>query len=547
MSSSLTRPLTRGFERAKLLANMPNVNRRPQHTIKTHRLAFFARSYHVHYYAFPKIPRPNRRTLYYFGSVSIASSFRRFSIPHRPQPQKGAQFLANTKRLFSSGRRRLTKQIQGSPATAGGKRNMRGLYVATFIAIFFFGIVSRYEFQEYDQDDQIEEVDDETARQHRSQKRQPIRPTNVALYVYQRLPLNALSRLWGRVNRLELPEWARVPGFHFYSKLFGVNLDEMADPDLTHYHNLSEFFYRRIKQETRPIDHGELCAPCDGTIIKLGVVEKGEIEQVKGMTYSVEALLGTSASLKAEPTKAIQYPLQSPTAGDDISAKFLQDYQSVGKEDHTNNLVKYSEQGDRALLHPSVSDIIKISSRLYQPEPDTTHKLFYAVIYLSPGDYHHFHSPSNWVATTRRHFAGELYSVAPFFQRSFNNLFVLNERVALLGYWRHGFFSMTPVGATNVGSIKVNFDKDLNTNVPYIYPESQTTPKKVKKNTCYEATYRHASDVLEGQPLFKGDEMGGFMLGSTVVLCFEAPGDFQFTVNEQQHVKVGQSFGSVKD
>lgn len=53
---------------------------------------------------------------------------------------------------------------------------------------------------------------------------------------------------------------------------------------------------------------------------------------------------------------------------------------------------------------------------------------------------------------------GELFSVSPYMAKRLQNLFVLNERVALLGRWRHGFFSMVPVGATNVGSIKVNFD-----------------------------------------------------------------------------------------
>jgi phosphatidylserine decarboxylase len=53
---------------------------------------------------------------------------------------------------------------------------------------------------------------------------------------------------------------------------------------------------------------------------------------------------------------------------------------------------------------------------------------------------------------------GELFSVSPYIAKRLHNLFVLNERVALLGRWKHGFFSMIPVGATNVGSIKVNFD-----------------------------------------------------------------------------------------
>jgi len=54
--------------------------------------------------------------------------------------------------------------------------------------------------------------------------------------------------------------------------------------------------------------------------------------------------------------------------------------------------------------------------------------------------------------------AGELFSVSPYMAKRLQNLFVLNERVAMLGRWRYGFFSMIPVGATNVGSIKVNFD-----------------------------------------------------------------------------------------
>lgn len=49
--------------------------------------------------------------------------------------------------------------------------------------------------------------------------------------------------------------------------------------------------------------------------------------------------------------------------------------------------------------------------------------------------------------------------MSPWVAKRAENLFVLNERVALLGRWRHGFFGMVPVGATNVGSIKINFDQ----------------------------------------------------------------------------------------
>jgi len=55
--------------------------------------------------------------------------------------------------------------------------------------------------------------------------------------------------------------------------------------------------------------------------------------------------------------------------------------------------------------------------------------------------------------------AGELFSVNPGIARWLQGLFNFNERAVYSGKWTHGFFSMTAVGATNVGSINVYFDK----------------------------------------------------------------------------------------
>jgi phosphatidylserine decarboxylase len=54
---------------------------------------------------------------------------------------------------------------------------------------------------------------------------------------------------------------------------------------------------------------------------------------------------------------------------------------------------------------------------------------------------------------------GQLFSVSPNMVRMVKGLFVLNERIVMLGQWSHGFFSMTAVGATNVGSIQLAFDQ----------------------------------------------------------------------------------------
>lgn len=133
------------------------------------------------------------------------------------------------------------------------------------------------------------------------------------------------------------------------------------------------------------------------------------------------------------------------------------------------------------------------------------------------------------------------------------NLFVLNERVALLGRWKHGFFGMVPVGATNVGSIKINFDKARPSSFYLI--RTPTNPLQALRTnvrgrppppgTYSEAVYSAASPILNGQPLIAAQEMGGFCLGSTIVLVFEAPNDFEFSVQAGQKVKVGERLGDV--
>lgn len=62
-----------------------------------------------------------------------------------------------------------------------------------------------------------------------------------------------------------------------------------------------------------------------------------------------------------------------------------------------------------------------------------------------------------------------------------------------------------------------------------------------------EAVYSAASPILRGQPLTPAEEMGGFCLGSTIVLVFEAPSDFEFTVHPGQKVRVGQRLGDVAE
>lgn len=367
----------------------------------------------------------------------------------------------------------------------------------------------------------------------------------VAAYSY--LPLRAISRAWGRFNDIELPVWMRAPGFKFYAYMFGANLDEMKEKDLTKYRNLGEFFYRELEPGARPIADSLVVSPSDGKILQLGRLVDNRIEQVKGVTYTLESLLGLpkaaphrySAKIEAERSGETSIDRHEEFAKLNGISYSLDDLVGNGTEVESETTEQLGDAAARSATFSAMTN-----SDIWLPDLGGDKQLYYAVIYLAPGDYHRFHSPVNWVTQIRRHYVGELFSVAPYFQSKLTNLFCLNERVALLGRWRYGFFSMTPVGATNVGSIAINFDKYLRTNTRWI-EEEEGSRTKAKRATCYEATYESASPLLRGVPLVKGEEMGGFHLGSTVVLVFEAPAQFQFGVTVGDTVKMGQSLGTL--
>lgn len=401
------------------------------------------------------------------------------------------------------------------------------------------------------------------------------------------LPLKAMSRLWGKFNELTIPYYLRVPGFKLYAFIFGVNLDEVSEPDLHVYPNLAAFFYRTLKPGARPLDPdpNALLSPSDGRVLQFGRVEGNDIEQVKGMTYTVDALLGKNTptpSISDGVAKTNTEPVQKQHVeeerhGDEELVKSDEEFARVNgisytvpdlisggsDESHANPKIE-----DQSAVRSSSAAVSQVEADLALGEkpwysllsPDNKTSLYYAVVYLAPGDYHRFHSPANWVVERRRHFAGELYSVSPYLQRTLPGLFTLNERIVLLGRWRWGFFSYIPVGATNVGSININFDKELRTNSLLTDTAADRAAEEASaRGEPYsgfaEATYAGASAVLGGHALRRGDEMGGFRLGSTIVLVFEAPvadhaggkRGFTWAVEKGQTIKMGQVLGHIEE
>lgn len=340
--------------------------------------------------------------------------------------------------------------------------------------------------------------------------------TQIQTMIYCSLPLRMISRCWGWLASCYMPEYLRPYVYGWYARIFNVNLEEALYPDLLHYNTMAEFFTRPLKMDARPIDASAiLVSPVDGKVLHFGSASESLVEQVKGVNYDIRNFLGPPTWLEFDTNKEKEKK-------DLTSALDLTSSEAVAV-----NSPQLSENCN-LITNDNFVETIK-----HYKDGSTT--LYQCVIYLAPGDYHRFHSPTDWEPTYRRHFHGELLSVNPSIASWMPNLFCLNERAVYTGHWKHGFFSYTAVGATNVGSLQIFFDQQLKTN--------RWLGVYKKKNSLHRQPYddlKLTDGVVKTTLTKKGDLFGQFNMGSTIVLLFEAPTNFRFNLKIGQTIRMGE-------
>jgi phosphatidylserine decarboxylase len=240
---------------------------------------------------------------------------------------------------------------------------------------------------------------------------------------------------------------------------YHVNMAEAAETNIRGYACFNDFFTRALQPGARPMADAAFVSPVDGAISQLGVIDRDQMFQAKGHSYSTQALVGGDAMLAAQFDHGV-----------------------------------------------------------------------FATIYLSPKDYHRIHMPSAGRLRRMIHVPGELFSVNPATARGVPGLFARNERVVCVFDLPGSSgapdqpFVLVLVGATIVGSMATTWHGQVN----------PPRPGRVREWTYEDQDWQFQ----------QGDEMGRFLLGSTVVMLW--PRDtIQLRPDWQpsQAVRLGEKMG----
>ncbi|MDI1362720.1 archaetidylserine decarboxylase [Methylotenera sp.] len=282
----------------------------------------------------------------------------------------------------------------------------------------------------------------------------------LAVLLQYLMPKQAITSLAGKLAHYQGGDLT-TSVITWFVKRYQVNMAEAANPDVTSYKTFNEFFTRPLKTGARPMAQADFICPVDGAISQFGAIEKDQIFQAKGHSYSTTALVG----------------------------------------------------GDKALA-------------------DKFESGHFACLYLSPKDYHRIHMPCDGTLKSMTYVPGALFSVNPTTAQGVPGLFARNERVVCeFTSAHHGSFVMVLVGATIVGSMATVWCDTANGII---------NPPRTGKTKVWKYDNKNIN-------LKQGDEMGRFLLGSTVVMLFEKD-VLQFNTDWQpaRAIRLGELMGNKK-
>ncbi|HVY64027.1 MAG TPA: archaetidylserine decarboxylase [Gammaproteobacteria bacterium] len=267
------------------------------------------------------------------------------------------------------------------------------------------------------------------------------------------IPKNLSSAVVYRATRSRR-RWLTRPLIGWFARAYRVDLREAEVADLDAYASFNEFFTRRLRPGSRPIegDARTLVAAADGVLTEHGSIARDRLLQAKGRDYSLADLLGETGSAV-----------------------------------------------------------------------ESLHDGTYATIYLAPHNYHRVHAPVAGSLVRTRYIPGDRFSVSRATAAAIGQLFCRNERVVCWFETAQGPMAVVFVGALNVSSI------------------STFAHGEIPSGTARE--WRELTPL----PVQRGDEIGLFNMGSTVIVLMTANARWLPGTDSGSAVRMGQALAELTE
>ena len=344
-----------------------------------------------------------------------------------------------------------------------------------------------------------------------------------------------ISRIFGVIAAVKFPKIIQNFINRKYVEFFKIDMSEFDPPQS--YASLNALFTRRLlRPRDIAADERAFISPSDGVIFESGSCADLRAFSVKGCEYSLSELLGRTltASESGGAVKNLDDEAVATSGSGEVGTgcakdagagmKFCAVQAKIISDESGAN---YSASGVRAEIYSDEGGASRETSAedARGGENKSGVNLSYANIYLSPRDYHHYHAPCDLSVLQALYIPADLYSVAKKFLLKIPNLYAKNERVILKCKMRNGgILWMVFVGALNVGKMRFDFDA------------------RIQTNAC--ANREGALYEYENLKFKKGDHLGNFELGSTIVLVVQSE-FLKFSVPSETTVKFSQKIGEL--